>query len=95
MKNQSSGVGWRNNLKLYLYSSEYLIYINPSIEALISSKPMFDKFEFDLSKYINCGNVILNDNHRDFLEKVKAAKRPSNEFIKKGDNEKWNLQQKD
>ena len=25
---------------------------------------------------------------RDFLEKFKAAKRPSNEFIKKGDNEK-------
>jgi len=25
---------------------------------------------------------------RDFLEKFKAAKRPSNEFIKKGDNKK-------
>jgi len=25
---------------------------------------------------------------RDFLEKIKAAKRPQNEFIKKGDNEK-------
>ena len=36
------------NLKLYLYSFVYLISIKPSIDALISSKPIFDKLRTEV-----------------------------------------------
>jgi len=34
-------------------------------------KPLFNGFNLDISKYINCGSVILNENHKSFLKDVK------------------------
>ena len=34
-------------------------------------KDMFDDFELDISKYINCGSVIINESHKEFLNQVK------------------------
>lgn len=62
--------------------------LNWIYQSVIGYKPMFDKFEFDLSKYINCGNVILNDNHKDFLEKVKKFYHDNHPLILHYENEK-------
>ena len=53
-------VAWRDmsNLNWIYYSVE-------------GYKPYFDNFELDLSKYINCGSIIINETHKDFLRDVK------------------------
>lgn len=55
-------------------------------------KKMFDGFDFDLSKYINCGSVIINENHREFLSDLKQFYDDNkneiilhqDEYVKKG-----------
>ena len=62
--------------------------LNWIYQSVIGYKSMFDNFEFDLSKYINCGNVILNDNHKGFLEKVKNFYHDNHQLILHYENEK-------
>jgi hypothetical protein len=53
-------VAWRDmsNLNWIYYSIE-------------GYKPLFNDFKLDISKYINCGSIIVNKSHRDFLEYIK------------------------
>ena len=45
-----------------------LNWIYHSIEGY---KLFFNDFKLDISKYINCGSIIINKTHKDFLEDVK------------------------
>lgn len=62
--------------------------LNWIYQSVVGYKSMFDGFDFDLGKYINAGNVILNKKHKDFLEKVKKFYHDNHELILHYENEK-------
>ena len=55
--------------------------LNWIYQSVIGYKPMFNNFELKLSNYINCGNVLLNNNHKSFLNKVKKFYHDNHSLI--------------
>ena len=55
--------------------------LNWIYQSVIGYKPMFNNFELKLSNYINCGNVLLNNNHKGFLNKVKKFYHDNHSLI--------------
>ena len=53
-------VAWRDMANMH--------WIYNSIQGY---KSFFDNFDCDIKKYINCGSIIVNEKHRDFLEYLK------------------------
>ena len=57
------------NNQLYAFRSlENLRWIS---QGVFGYKEFFNKFDFDLTKYISCGFQVFDKNHRLFLEKLK------------------------
>ena len=50
-------VAWRDMANMH--------WIYNSIQGY---KSFFDNFDCDIKNYINCGSIIINEKHRDFLE---------------------------
>tara|TARA_Y100000296_G_C5171602_1_gene257622 strand:+ start:719 stop:2026 length:1308 start_codon:yes stop_codon:yes gene_type:complete len=40
-------------------------------DSVLKYKPIFNDFNLDLKKYINCNNVIINKNHKKFIKNLK------------------------
>tara|TARA_Y100000296_G_scaffold85183_1_gene120446 strand:- start:571 stop:1959 length:1389 start_codon:yes stop_codon:yes gene_type:complete len=59
-------VAWRDMANL-----NWIYYSIRGYESLMREAFDSPHFEFDLSKYINCGGIIINENHREFLNDVK------------------------
>lgn len=53
-------VAWRDMANMH--------WIYNSIQGY---KSFFNNFDCDIKKYINCGSIIVNEKHRDFLEYLK------------------------
>ena len=50
-------------------------------------KPMFDDYKLDMSKYINCGSIIINKSHKKFFKMLEDFYFSNYEQIYKAENE--------
>ena len=63
-------VAWRDSSNLnWIYNS------------VVGYKSLFDDFNLDISKYINCGSIIVNKRHKKFLKLVKEFYEENKETI--------------
>jgi len=62
--------------------------LNWIYQSVVGYKPMFNNFEFDTGKYINCGNAIINKKHQPFLENVERFYYDNHELLLHYENSK-------
>ncbi len=64
-------------------------------DSVIGYKEFFDNFEFDMTKYINSGFMIFNDEHKEFFQSLKRLyldnkkifRKLQDEVVKKGNDQ--------
>ena len=59
-------VAWRDMANL-----NWIYHSVKGYESMMRDTHDSPNFDLDISKYINCGSIIVNENHREFLSKVK------------------------
>ena len=59
-------VAWRDMANL-----NWIYHSVKGYESMMRDTHDSPNFDLDISKYINCGSIIVNENHREFLGKVK------------------------
>ena len=60
-------VAWRDSSNL-----NWIYYSVQGYKDLMTESHNQSDFKLDISKYINCGSIIINESHREFLNSVKT-----------------------